>query len=331
MIESTQNKRGRADLWPILFGSLGLAVLASRCASFKPYPPAPPPPSAEVRKKLGTIAVRSGIPDAKAELHKAKGKGKGAVFGAGAGLGLTLEVMGMGGPAAAVVAAGLSPLFIVGGTIAGAVEGVPKKQRVQAEKTLTNVLAKFTAQERLGTAVLSKARKLTNYAIFIPEPSDALSAASAGLFTNQAVQTFLELRIWKLALAREAGKPAINPPLALIIAVQPRLIRASDQHELYSYATAYCNGAVILATDPVKLSRLCNRYLAESLDRDKKRQSRQSRGFPSEDAVRVIHPPGEREFTAWADEDGRFLRKELEAGLEALAPSILQQLLVTPP
>lgn len=210
----------------------------------------PPPPSELVRGRLGTIGVVSAQFTPRAELPPpAKGGGAGAGRGmaTGAGKGAALVgklASGCVGEGCAIVLL-MIPAAIIGGVVggvAGAASAVPAEAVADAETALKSALADLTIQETLRGHILRIAKARTPHAfVLVTEhgPSAPNGNVSYRSLASQGIDTVLETGVLTLDLV---GEWDVNPPLALVMAVRTRLIRVTDDAELYAHTLEYLSG-----------------------------------------------------------------------------------------
>ena len=205
----------------VIWLSITLLLLQWGCAHAPPYPQ---PPSEEVRAALGTIGVVSAAVTSETQLKgptrgKLHGAGKGAAYGALQGMVAGLEAYIIG-----------APVFgAIGGTIGlglGAIIARSGSEVKETEAALTKALGELKVQETIRDRVLEEAREKTQHTFVLVEDQVPYSSLA-----DKGIDTVLEVGVLELKFE---GK-GINPPLTLVMSVRARLIRVSDETELYVY------------------------------------------------------------------------------------------------
>jgi len=202
------------------------------------------PPSEEIRSQLGTVGIVPAhfIPESEFVMP-ARGTGAGArrglVKGAGVGGSLLSGGGSVGSQGAPCIAFFLLPVagVVVGaviGTVVGGVTALPAATVDEAETTLKKALTDIKVQETLMERVVNVARDQTPY-LFIPikelgpiSPDEQISYC---FLATEGINTILEISVLKFGLV--GSKWDINPDLMLFMSVRVRLIRVSDDTELY--------------------------------------------------------------------------------------------------
>lgn len=207
----------------------------------------PEPPSEQTRAQFGTIGVVSAHFTPKAEfVAPAKGggagAGRGAATGAGKGAAFVAELSrGCHGQGCAIVLL-VVPAAIIGGLIggvAGAATAVPAEAVEEAEAAIKTVLATLKVQEALRDRVLQVARDQTRHHFVLFEdqgPPAPDATVSYGSLASGGIDAILEISVLVVDLA---GEWDVNPPLALVMTMQARLLRAVDGLELYAHTLEY--------------------------------------------------------------------------------------------
>lgn len=199
--------RGTVRYPTINFLFIALLIGLSACA-YGPRPQVlPPPPSEEVRAKLGTIGVVSArfTPEAKFDTP-AKGRASGAWEGTKQGAVIGAAIVGaiggvpliIGAPIG-IVTAGIGALAggIVGtipGSIHGAVTALPSETVEEAEAALKMALADLEVQEAMGDHVLQVAEDQTHHHLVLltdQGPTTPDEEASYGSLTDNGIDTRL--------------------------------------------------------------------------------------------------------------------------------------------
>jgi hypothetical protein len=132
----------------------------------------------------------------------------------------------------------LVPVFALGGAIYGAVVAESAATVAEAEASLSQALTEVKVQEALRDRVLLVARDQTPHPVILLEETGA-TARTEGVrdppSAEGASDTFLEVRV---AALRFVGG-GINPPLALVMNVETRLVSAEDRGTLYEATLEY--------------------------------------------------------------------------------------------
>ncbi|HSD49863.1 MAG TPA: hypothetical protein VLG48_00535 [Candidatus Methylomirabilis sp.] len=143
-----------------------------------------------------------------------------------------------GQPLDAAIGIALVPVFALGGAIYGAVEAESAARVTEAEANLTQALTEVKVQEALRDRVFLVARDQTRNPVTLLGWSGA-TARTEGmrdpLSAEGAPDTFLEVRVTAL---RFVGG-GINPPLALVMNAETRLIPAEDRGIPYEATLEY--------------------------------------------------------------------------------------------
>jgi hypothetical protein len=217
---------------------LFLAFAASGCTA-----PDPAPPSAEIRAGLGRIAlVASPQPPALRVIAVPGGRLDGAANGAGAALVSSihgcLEVDPTG--ICALAALVLTPYISLGGAIYGAVAAAPESEVAAAGREIESALTGEDLQTAMAGGLAKAVRAAgLDAGLFPPEVSPAGAAAPVpdhAALQARGFDTLLEVRVMEVRLGK---RPAVNPPLHVVIEVQARLIRLRDGREVYRRDFAY--------------------------------------------------------------------------------------------
>ncbi len=225
----------------------GTLLIALAGCAVRPRP-LPPPPSEQTRATLGIVGVVSGGVSPKTELEPpTRGRDSGAAKGAAAGALGSIAVGCLAGPSggdplglALFCAAGvaLAPVFGLSGAIYGAVVAESAATVAEAEASLTQALTEVKVQEALRDRVLLVARDQTPHPVILLEETDP-TARTVGLRDPPSAEgspdTFLEVR----ATALRFVGGGINPPLALVMNVETRLVPAEDRGTHYEATLEY--------------------------------------------------------------------------------------------
>lgn len=215
----------------------------------------------EVRAQLHTVGVSTVQYPPDSQLKSTtSGKGWGAVKGAGYGLavgvvpGLAIasSVRGCGGArevgalvcgtillAGLGVAAAGGTLGALVGTVHGAVTAESASRVRAAEIDLESAMADLTVQTTLRDHVLRAARDRrapSFVAMEDREPGAIDDPATDGAPAPGGIDAVLEVRVSGIRLA---GQGSVNPPMTLLMTAPVRLIRTTDETELYAASFEY--------------------------------------------------------------------------------------------
>ena len=263
-------------VWVVFF----LLILQLSCTHKEPLPP-----SADVRKDLGTIGVASGCFKPKCSLKKSTTSGSKLASGAAEG---SLEgvasvpASGAGSdPFSALLMCALMPCAAGIGCLVGAGKsGATQKLDAQSEAALRNAFEQVDFQEITRNRLLNTAREKTAYTfVNLGEqgPSTPGEKFDYCSLANNGVDTVLEISVLKAGLA---GSGEIYPDVQVFVTSRTRLIRAADGEELYAATVTY-KGAM-------------------------------------------------HWYSAWADENGKRFREELENSCERLSARAVEVLFALP-
>lgn len=243
-----QGARGVAR--PTSHAALALVVLLVTlgCAHRQPVPL-----SADAQAQLGTIGVVMVHLRPETD-YQVPGRGGAAGAFAGTAKGLGLGVLGaslclvsLGRlPEACILALG-TPYFAVRYAVDQATLGLPAEEVSASEAAIGAALAERAFAEELRDQVLRLATTQDAPSL-VPVPDQGSTTESSatpphGLATGR-VDTVLELAVEQIALRQVASAASsslwslsaaeLNPPLALVVTITTRLVRAADGAELYS-------------------------------------------------------------------------------------------------
>jgi hypothetical protein len=179
----------------------------------------PPPPTEEVRSRLGTIVVESAVSGSAAEFAKPYTKGQAAAAGA---LGVAGECIGSG----EVVGVIFMPIGAGIGAAMGASKGLPKEEVEAAERILLAVFNEMDFQRAVRDQVVQLGRKETRHAFV----TGARGGSAAVLQVN-------------VRGAGLAGGPESGAPLAMFLRVHVRLLAPGDRALLYEHEWTHMSGA----------------------------------------------------------------------------------------
>lgn len=213
-------------------------ILQLSCAHKEPLPP-----SADVRKNLGTIGVASGSFKPECSLQEStssrsklvKGAAKGAARGAG-------EVLGAApaGDYGACIALVLAPFGACIGCLVGAAKSdSTEKLDAESEAAMRNAFEQVNFQEITRSHISRIAGEKTNctfVSLGEQRPTSPDEEYDYRSVVNEGIDTVLEISVLKAGLA---GSGEIYPNLQLFIDLRTRLIRAVDGEELYAATVTY--------------------------------------------------------------------------------------------
>jgi len=228
---------------------LALAVAHSGCARFSRLPP---PPSEEVRARLGTIGIVSGrfVPEAD---FRRPAKGEAALRNAGrwAGqwAGAALTPIGGPDPLSLLIRAALlvvgTPFAAGAGAIAGAVNAPSGAEVSEFETALKSAFADLGIQPLIRDGVLGAARQTRDRVVLAADhgpsrPEDEGDNYRA--LAHRRIDTVLEVSVLALDMV---GETAYDPP-ALLIRLRTRLVRVADGTTLYTHRIRYLGPSRIM-------------------------------------------------------------------------------------
>lgn len=228
---------------------------------------APSPPSAEMREKLGAVAIAPAqyVPQsnfATFAMSKPAGAAKGAAASAA---GNTIILGALGATAtgyAAVTLAFIAPYVIVVAAAASAAQGartaLPAEKAQEIESTLNDTLAKLDAQRALADR-LRAAMKSETWVQLRPVdakgPAGTTESPAYATLGSAGVDTVIEIGVREIGFHRcESldiyGNPndlrcppdfRRKPMLSLYMLAQARLVRVSDGTELFARQFRYAS------------------------------------------------------------------------------------------
>jgi len=201
----------------------------------------PPTLSEQVKVELGTIGV---VPACfQPETNFLRPLGKGEAAGAGAMAGATGALYAIAQNPVIIIVPYAIPIAIgagmVIGTGVGAVLGVTDSKKKEAESVLTVALTEFNVQEWVAGNLLSIAKEKTHYQLVLLKEIGPVLLDQGIQYDSpsiKGVHTVLETSVRKCGLWGEKG---INPPLHFFMTVTTRVIRLSDNVELYNHTFRY--------------------------------------------------------------------------------------------
>jgi len=209
--------------------SITLLIVQWGCAHAPPPRPFRPTLSEEVRTTLETIGVVSANVILGPQF---KGGTRGRLHGAakGALCGFTLCFAGGGGgdPLGTLVVAAVSGPIGLG---VGAFMAESGSKVKKAEAALNKAVGELNVQETFRDRVLRVARDQTSHNFVLLQDQAPYSSLA-----DKGVDTVLEIGVVRLILEEVEG---INPPLALVMSATARLVKVSDETELYLYTLVY--------------------------------------------------------------------------------------------
>lgn len=220
----------------------------SGCATHPRVPRFPAPPSEDIRAKLGTVAIVSSGIQTNAIIQKprtraggaAAGAAEGALWGLQAGAEAGRGGGDFGGFAAVVVWAVTVPVGTVVGAIMGADEGMDAKERRQTEEALRLAILNMNLQERITDDILKAVQKQTQLPILVLPKQQPPRNPAEGYAPMTNANTFLETTVWNVGLC---GPASSKEPMAAFMQARVRLVRASDNAELYSHTWLHKSGS----------------------------------------------------------------------------------------
>jgi hypothetical protein len=241
-----------------VYGLLGLCGCATKY--LPPEVKALAAPSEEVRSNLGTVVVAGRLTNEITGFPKPMSKGRAAATGAGEGA--VASVAGgtaLGQAYGFVAGVMLSPVAGIGGAAYGTVAGMSFHEYQAISNTLNRAVQDIAPVRRLPSAVAESASLVTSNPVgcctnFVSPTVN--NSSDYGPLTHQGAQTVLELTTIQLTLSAPSG---INPPLTLTWVVSARLLRITDNTELFTTQFAYSGETRTLrqwAADDARLFRI---------------------------------------------------------------------------
>jgi hypothetical protein len=221
------------------------AVLAGCAAPTTTSRLLPPPPSEDIRSGLAKVALASGRFPAKFEIldGPAKGAGQGAARGALLGAAYTIGGGALAGPIGLVASTFLLPFGAVGGSIVG---GVTAESAATVEERIAAVARSLSArkiQTDLVDRVAETGRGQTSATFTVLAERSAVNLngrAEYRSLVEDGIPTVLEISVVELALRGRTAE--IDPNLNLAMTVKTRLLRTTDDAELYKSLLSYSGG-----------------------------------------------------------------------------------------
>lgn len=208
-------------------------VLQIGCSSF--VPPVPlPPPTEEIRARLGRVGIASAIGLTPVSIEPVtRGKGAGAAKGAGLG---ALAVLGGAATAGAggagigavvglAVGIALAPIGAVVGTIHGAVTAPSAEKVEEAEAALKAAVAALKIQDLMRRRVVQVARdRITAIVMSFGEDADQQA--------RRSVDSVLEVAIPSVSQVVQPLSD-IDPPVSVMVQARWRFIAVSNAAVVY--------------------------------------------------------------------------------------------------
>ena len=127
---------------------------------------------------------------------------------------------------------------LVGG-VYGAVAAKPAEKVAEDETVLRQALNKLGMQETMRNHVLEEARNKTNYSFVVlldEGPTSRGEGNSYRALESKGIDSVLEISMMFLELN---GKEAVNPPLALSVTVEVRIIAVPHDFVVYHVPFSY--------------------------------------------------------------------------------------------
>lgn len=257
--------------YPIAIWFFIVILLMQLGCAYQPLPFLPPPPSEEVRAKIGTIGVVSARFNPEAEFQT---PAKGRVSGAGRGAARGAAMGALGGAAIGALCLVMAPICmpvgaVVGGTIGapigtvyGATTALPAKTVEEAEVALKNALSDLKIQETMRDHVFQAAHQTHYHFVLLADPGPTAihplgsslittgiipEEVNYGLLSERGIDTVLEVSVTTVGLGEfvrtnrcvTAHPWGVNVPVAQCVSAHARLIRIADGTVLYSHAFVY--------------------------------------------------------------------------------------------
>ena len=229
---------------------LATAACAERTDRPKPLSALPPPPTEDVRAKIGVVGVAAADEATRRDFQKPPGKGKGAAIGAAQGFGgsilggvyvgaLTYDPLGLALGTALGIA--FAPVAAVGGLVVGAVKGVPAEEVAAAEAALSRAIDELGADRALQQRVYRLAGEHTGReAVMLNEVVNLERDAPVAPLAGEKIDSLLAIGVPWLALV---GDGKINPPLVLVARATVSLRDAAGGIRLYHTRVEFIGAA----------------------------------------------------------------------------------------
>lgn len=195
-----------------------------------------PPPSEDVRSKLGTVGIifESTIPESNFSTF-AKGRLAGAGKGAAGGATVGATVGISAGPIGILLLPFLAGGGAVIGGVAGATGAVPTSDAEKIETAISSALSALRIQETMAGHMVRASRALVEYR-FYPEPVLHEETSDYGVLKGKGIDTAMEVFVERVGF--EGGEGS-DPAIALFMNLRERLVRTSDSVVLYENRFIY--------------------------------------------------------------------------------------------
>jgi len=164
------------------------------------------------------------------------------------GLGAGAQAGRGGGELGAAVAILVWSVTVPVGTLVGAatgnMEGMPVREREQAEEQLHKAVLETDVERLVNDEVLRLIHQKTQESVVplethgVARPSGSITGSAD---TNQIIDTILEVTVLNAGLS---GGRARSSPLAVFLQVHVRLVRACDGAELYQHTWVPHSGSL---------------------------------------------------------------------------------------
>ena len=229
---------------------LATAACTERTDRPRPLSALPPPPTEDVRAKIGVVGVAAADEATRRDFQKPPGKGKGAAIGAAQGFGGSI-IGGLyagassGDPFLFALGTALgiafAPVAAVGGMVVGAVKGVPADEVAAAEVTFTRAIAELGVDRALQQRVYRLVREHTGRdAVMLTELAMVEPDAIVAPVVGGTIDSLLAIGVPSLTLV---GDGNINPPLVLVARAQTSLRDAPGGTRLYHTRVEFIGAA----------------------------------------------------------------------------------------
>ena len=207
----------------------------------------PPPPSEEMRREFGTVAVVSALHDPRPGFElpakgAINGMGRGAAvwFGIGS-LAPLAGIQGCSGDSTGLCAAFCLSLSVAGGAIGGlsgsvvgAVRAESTETVIHSEEVLRKAFASLNMQDALRDHVAQAGQSRTRQRIIVVPavgPASPEGQFDCVPLAKQGIDTVVAVGLTEAALS---GPWDVNPPLTLSLQAQAQVIRTVDGKELWT-------------------------------------------------------------------------------------------------
>jgi len=186
----------------------------------------PSPPSEDLRSQLGRVRLSEGGMQT-VVLFTAPAKGAGAGMARGAGLGPLYTIVGggaVGGGYGVIAGIFLAPVGALVGAVVGAASAEPATKVEEKEAAFRVAMEELKVPETFRRCVADG----------LPERT---STPGGRVSSDEPASTILEVVVEQVGL--DGWGLEINPPLSFVLTERTRLIRASDDTELYGHWLTY--------------------------------------------------------------------------------------------